>query len=66
MDHIDDMDQLRQGIGLQASDRDPLVEYKMIGYDMFGEMTCNRQWIQSDFFFHVNVEQKVEENRLQR
>ncbi len=40
MDHIDDMDQLRQGIGLQAyGQRDPLVEYKMMGYDMFGEMT---------------------------
>ena len=41
MDHIDDMDQLRQGIGLQAyGQRDPLVEYKMMGYDMFGEMTA--------------------------
>ena len=40
MDHIDDMDQLRQGIGLQAyGQRDPLVEYKMVGYDMFGDMT---------------------------
>ena len=40
MDHIDDMDQLRQGIGLQAyGQRNPLVEYKMMGYDMFGEMT---------------------------
>ena len=40
MDHIDDMDQLRQGIGLQAyGQRDPMVEYKMLGYDMFGEMT---------------------------
>ena len=40
MDHIDDMDQLRQGIGLQAyGNRDPKVEYKMLGYDMFGEMT---------------------------
>ena len=40
MDHIDDMDQLRQGIGLQAyGQKDPLVEYKMLGYDMFGEMT---------------------------
>ena len=40
MDHIDDMDQLRQGIGLQAyGQRDPLVEYKMTGYEMFGEMT---------------------------
>ena len=40
MDHIDDMDQLRQGIGLQAyGQRDPKVEYKMIGYEMFDEMT---------------------------
>ena len=40
MDHIDDMDQLRQGIGLQAyGNRDPKIEYKMLGYDMFGEMT---------------------------
>ena len=40
MAHIDDMDQLRQGIGLQAyGQRDPKVEYKMLGYDMFGEMT---------------------------
>ena len=38
MDHIDDMDQLRQGIGLQAyGQRDPKVEYKMIGYEMFDE-----------------------------
>ena len=37
MDHIDDMEQLRQGIGLQAyGQKDPLVEYKMYGYDMFG------------------------------
>ena len=41
MDHIDDMEQLRQGIGLQAyGQRDPLVEYKMSGYDMFDEMTA--------------------------
>ncbi|MDE7013824.1 MAG: preprotein translocase subunit SecA, partial [Kineothrix sp.] len=40
MDHIDDMDQLRQGVGLQAyGQRDPLVEYKLNGYDMFDEMT---------------------------
>ena len=40
MDHIDDMDQLRQGIGLQAyGQRDPLVEYKMSGYEMFDAMT---------------------------
>ena len=41
MDHIDDMDQLRQGIGLQAyGQRDPLVEYKMSAYEMFDAMTC--------------------------
>ena len=40
MDHIDDMDQLRQGIGFRHTDRrDPLVEYKMMGYEMFGDMT---------------------------
>ena len=44
MDHIDDMDQLRQGIGLQAyGNRDPKIEYKMLGYDMFGEMTQRQQ-----------------------
>jgi preprotein translocase subunit SecA len=42
MDHIDDMDQLRQGIGLQAyGQRDPLVEYKLSGYEMFDVMTAN-------------------------
>lgn len=42
MDHIDDMDQLRQGIGLQAyAQRDPLNEYKMAGYDMFNEMMAS-------------------------
>ena len=40
MDHIDDMDQLRQGIGLQAyGQRDPVVEYRLQGYDMFNDMT---------------------------
>ena len=61
MDHIDDMDQLRQGIGLQAyGQRDPLVEYKMIGYDMFGEMTRAIEVDTVRLLFHVNVEQKVE------
>ena len=42
MDHIDDMEQLRQGVGLQAyGQRDPLVEYKLSGYEMFDEMTQN-------------------------
>lgn len=39
-DHIDDMEQLKQGIGLQSlGQRDPVVEYKFAGYDMFNEMT---------------------------
>jgi hypothetical protein len=50
MDHIDDMEQLRQGIGLQSyGQKNPLVEYKMIGYDMFGEMTkgiAENAWFQ--------------------
>ena len=42
MDHIDDMDQLRQGIGLQSlGQRDPVVEYRMAGYDMFDQMTAS-------------------------
>ena len=65
MDHIDDMDQLRQGIGLQAyGQRNPLVEYKMLGYDMFGEMT---QAITRDtvrLLFHVKIEQKVEREQV--
>ena len=65
MDHIDDMDQLRQGIGLQAyGQRDPLVEYKMIGYDMFGEMTRAIEVDTVRLLFHVNVEQKVEREKI--
>ena len=65
MDHIDDMDQLRQGIGLQAyGQRDPLVEYKMIGYDMFGEMTRAIEVDTVRLLFHVNVEQKVEREQV--
>ncbi|MGI6018388.1 MAG: preprotein translocase subunit SecA [Marvinbryantia sp.] len=67
MDHIDDMDQLRQGIGLQAyGQKDPLVEFKMNGYEMFDEMTRN---IQSDtvrLMFHVRVEEKVEREEVAR
>ncbi len=61
MNHIDDMEQLRQGIGLQAyGQRDPLVEYKMEAYDMFEEMTrgITRDTIRS--LTHLRVEQKVE------
>ena len=61
MDHIDDMDQLRQGIGLQAyGQRDPLVEYKMSGYEMFDEMTQNIREETVRLLFHIKIEQKVE------
>ncbi|MCI6465820.1 MAG: preprotein translocase subunit SecA [Faecalicatena sp.] len=65
MDHIDDMDQLRQGIGLQAyGQRDPLVEYKMMGYDMFGEMTNAIAETTIRTLFHIRVEQKVEREQV--
>ena len=65
MDHIDDMDQLRQGIGLQAyGQRDPLVEYKMLGYDMFGEMTRAITTDTVRLLCHVKVEQKVEREQV--
>ena len=65
MDHIDDMDQLRQGIGLQAyGQRDPLVEYKMTGFDMFDEMTAAIQEDTVKLLFHVKVEQKVEREEV--
>ena len=65
MDHIDDMDQLRQGIGLQAyGQRDPLVEYKMSGFDMFDEMTAAIQEDTVRLLFHVRVEQKVEREEV--
>lgn len=65
MDHIDDMDQLRQGIGLQAyGQRDPLVEFKFMGYEMFDEMT---QAISEDTvraLTHVRIEQNVEREEV--
>lgn len=65
MDHIDDMEQLRQGIGLQAyGQRDPLVEYKMAGYDMFDEMTQNIREETVRILFHAKVEQKVEREQV--
>ena len=61
MNHIDDMEQLRQGIGLQAyGQRDPLVEYKMSGYEMFDEMTQNIREETVRLLFHIKIEQKVE------
>ncbi len=65
MDHIDDMDQLRQGIGLQAyGQRDPLVEYKMAGFDMFDEMTAAIQEDTIRLLYHVQIEQKVEREQV--
>ena len=65
MDHIDDMDQLRQGIGLQAyGQRDPKVEYKMTAYDMFNEMTNSIQQDTIRLLYHVRIEQKVEREQV--
>ena len=61
MDHIDDMEILREGIGLQAyGQRDPLVEYKMSAYEMFDGMTAAVKEDTVRILFHVRVEQKVE------
>ena len=65
MDHIDDMEQLRQGIGLQAyGQRDPLVEYKMAGYDMFDDLIANIQEDTIRLLYHVKIEQKVEREQV--
>ena len=65
MDHIDDMDQLRQGIGLQAyGQRDPLVEYKFTGYDMFDEMSNAIREETAGALLHVKVEQKIEREQV--
>ncbi len=65
MAHIDDMDQLRQGIGLQAyGQRDPLVEYKMSGYEMFDAMTDSIREDTIRLLMHVRVEQKVEREQV--
>ncbi len=65
MDHIDDMDQLRQGVGLQAyGQRDPLVEYKMNGYEMFDAMTANIKQDTVRMLLHVKVEQKIEREEV--
>ena len=65
MAHIDDMDQLRQGIGLQAyGQKNPLIEYKMYGYEMFGEMTNSITVDTVRLLFHVKVEQKVEREEV--
>ena len=65
MDHIDDMDQLRQGIGLQAfGQKDPLVEYRNIGYEMFGAMTDGISEDTVKMIFHYKTEQKAEREEV--
>lgn len=61
MAHLDDMDALREGIGLQAyGQRDPVVEYKMQGYEMYEAMMASIQEETVRILFHIRVEQKVE------
>ena len=61
MNHIDDMDQLRQSIGLQAyGQKDPVVQYKFLGYEMFEEMTKNIRHDTVGALMHVQIQQKVE------
>ena len=65
MDHIDDMDQLRQGIGLQAyGHRDPLTEYKFMGFEMFDSMTASIREDTVRALMHVRIEQKVEREQV--
>ena len=65
MNHIDDMDQLRQGIGLQAfGQRDPVIEYRMQGYDMFNEMTESIREETVRMLMHVRIEEKVEREQV--
>ncbi|MBR3309647.1 MAG: preprotein translocase subunit SecA [Lachnospiraceae bacterium] len=65
MNHIDDMDQLRQGIGLQAyGQRDPVVEYKMAGYDMFDGMIAGIQEDTVRVMMHIKIEQEVKREQV--
>ena len=65
MDHIDDMEQLRQGIGLQAyGQRDPKVEYKFAAYDMFDELIAGVSKETVTILMHVRIEQKVEREQV--
>ena len=64
MDHIDDMEQMRQGIGLHAyAQRDPLIEYKFAGYDMFEELSNNIQEDTLRMLYRVKLE--TETTRVQ-
>ena len=65
MNHIDDMDQLRQSIGLQSyAQKDPVVQYKFLGYDMFEEMTRNIRHDTVGALMHIRIEQKVEREQV--
>jgi len=65
MDHIDDMDQLRQGIGVQAyGQRDPLTEYKFQGFEMFSAMTAAISEDTVKALMNVRIEQKVEREQV--
>ena len=65
MAHIDDMEQLRQGAGLQAyGQRDPLVEYKMNSYDMFDDMTASVKEDTVRLLYHARIEQKAEREEV--
>ena len=65
MNHIDDMDQLRQSICLQAyGQKDPVVQYKFLGYDMFEEMTKNIRHDTVSALMHVRIQQKVEREQV--
>ena len=65
MDHIDDMDQLRQGIGLQAyGQRDPKIEYKIAAYEMFDDMSRSIEEDTVRLLYHVHVEERVEREQV--
>ena len=65
MQHIDDMEQLRQGVGLAAyGNKDPLVEYKMSGYDMFDDMTFSIKKETVTMLLHVKIEQRIEREEV--
>jgi preprotein translocase subunit SecA len=65
MAHIDDMAQLKTGIGLQSfGSKDPVVEYKFAGYDMFNDMTASIQEDTARMILHVRIEEKVEREQV--
>ncbi len=66
-DHIDDMDNLRQGIGLRSlGQRDPVVEYKFAGYDMFNDMTAAIREETVKLLYRIKVEQKIEREEVNK